>query len=121
MQQYGIVLIALFSHDGSTYLAQPCAMSPAGSGEDEACGHFGHTLRCTCFCGQAAFLVYHKGGTVKVGGRERSSYFQLLADDERAFGADYLQFPEASAGSAGYGDEVDDLPVVDAGTFQDES
>ena len=38
MQQYLIVFVSLFSHYGSTYLAETCAMSPSGSCQDEAGG-----------------------------------------------------------------------------------
>jgi len=57
MQQYLIVFVSLFSHYGSTYLAETCAMSPSGSGEDETPGDAG--LRHFC-------AVYDKGGAVKV-------------------------------------------------------
>jgi len=57
MQQYLIVFVSLFSHYGSTYLAETCAMSPSGSGEDETPGDA--SLRHFC-------AVYDKGGAVKV-------------------------------------------------------
>ena len=103
MLQYLVVLVALLSHHGGTYLAKTYAMSPSGSGQDEAGGDA---------FGRQVFAIDDKRRTVEVRGRERAPYHQFLADDARLPRAHNLQLPDASAGAAGYGDEVDDLPVV---------
>lgn len=111
MQQYRVVLISLLAHYGGSYLAKPYAVPPAGSGKDETAGYA---------CCRQVCPVYDEGGAVKVRGREGAADFQLFADSERFLRSYDFQLPEASGSAAGNGDEVDDLPVVYAGAFQDE-
>ena len=111
MLQYLVVLVALLSHHGGTYLAEAYAVPPSGSGQDEAGGDA---------FGRQVFAIDDKRRTVEVRGRKRAPYHQFLADDARLLRAHNLQLPDASAGAAGYGDEVDDLPVVHSRAALDE-
>ena len=99
----GAIVISTCAHDGCPYLAEAYAMSPAGSGQDEASG--------TAF-GIRFLLVYHEGRAVEVGGREDAAYLQFLAYHGPMTGAHHFQLPEASAGATGPRYEVDDFAIV---------
>ena len=57
MQQYIVVIVSFFSHNGCAYLTQAYAVSPASSGQFEPCGNV--VLLRT--------FVYYKGGAEQVG------------------------------------------------------
>lgn len=89
MEQYLVITVALFAHDGGAYLAETDAMPPACAEDVEA---LGHTI-------DVAVGFNHKGRTVEVALAERTAYLEFLADDVLALGTYDAQTRDASAGA----------------------
>ena len=99
-----IVGLALLAHNGSAYLAEADAMTPAGTVEEES----------------AVALLNLEGGGEQVALAEGATDFQLLADGEGLLRADNLQLPDASALATLQRDEVGDSAEVDVLLATDE-
>ena len=69
MQQYLVVVIAIFSHHGSTNLTQSHAVSPSGTGQYKSLWH--------AFCINI-HAVYHEGRAVEMRVAQCASYLQFL-------------------------------------------
>ena len=103
MQQYLVVVIALFSHHGSTNLTQSHAVSPSGTGQYKSLWH--------AFCINV-HAVYHEGRAVEMRVAQCASYLQFLTYGKGAFSAFNQQFAYPSAFSALHGFHVDDAAEV---------
>ena len=110
VEQYAVVAVALFAHHGSTYLAEPHAVSPSGTCEDKPLWNalLHHVL------------IHYEGTAIEVGSAQCTPDFQFFADDKCSLGAHDFQFPYSSAFSTGYGNEVENVSQVNFHVFADE-
>jgi hypothetical protein len=106
-----LVRVALFAHHGSTYLAQPYTVPPAATLQDET---FWQAVLVN------SFALNVEGCALEVRWREGSADLQFLADGEGALSAHDLQLDDAIAGTALYGDEVDNVAKVHLQVLADE-
>ncbi len=91
-------------HDGGTYLAEPCAMTPAMTAKNP--------LWLSTF--DFRLSTYLKPTAVQTCLAEPEAYLQFFADNLRVLGADNLQAVNTPRRTAVERNKVDDLSEVNA-------
>ena len=80
MEEDLLVVIALLTHDGCTYLAETNAMTPALAFKTETSGG----------------LLDIEGGAIEMGFAQGSANLEFLTDGEGLLGSYNLEFPDAT-------------------------